>query len=109
MKFVTKTLAALALVFGASASMAAVTGTITMWSTNTSGVVWALLSTTGGHAGCAGSSQYWIIKDETSVIGKLQIAQIAAAHDMGQTVTIYGLSTCSRFSGSEDIDSIVTQ
>lgn len=51
---------------------------------------------------CAGLA-YWMIEDEKSNAGKQQLALLMAAHASGQTVTIDGTGTCSRWPDGETI------
>lgn len=52
---------------------------------------------------------YWIIKDETSVTGKQQLALLMLAKATGQTVNIAGTGDCTRFPSGEDIDVVIVQ
>lgn len=52
---------------------------------------------------------YWIIKDETSLIGKQQLALLLTAKATGQTIAISGTGTCTRWHDGEDIDAIQLQ
>ena len=61
-----------------------------------------------GKPGCALYS-YWILRDETSLIGKQQLAFLLAAKAAGQTVAISGTGSCSRWHDGEDIDTVQLQ
>jgi hypothetical protein len=58
--------------------------------------------------GCA-LYTYWILKDETSLTGKQQLALLTAAKVAGQTVAISGTGSCTRWHDGEDIDTIQLQ
>ncbi|WP_323141134.1 hypothetical protein [Massilia phyllosphaerae] len=61
-----------------------------------------------GKPSCA-SYSYWIIKSETSLVGKQQLAFLLAAKTMNQTVSISGTGSCTRWHDGEDIDAIQLQ
>ena len=65
-----------------------------------------LSGTPSGRPACATIS-YWMIKNENSVAGKQQLAQLLTARATGQVITIVGSNTCSRWADGEDIDLIV--
>jgi len=52
---------------------------------------------------CA-TAPYWSILNENSEAGKKQYAMLLTAKASGETVTIYGLNTCTRWSDGEAID-----
>lgn len=52
---------------------------------------------------------YWVIKDETSLTGKQQLALLMLAKATGQTVVISGTGECTRLPSGEDIDVIIVQ
>jgi len=52
---------------------------------------------------------YWIIKDETSLTGKQQLALLMLAKATGLTVNIAGTGDCTRFPSGEDIDVVIVQ
>lgn len=54
---------------------------------------------------CA-THNYWMIMDEKSNSGKLQMALLMAAKMSGQTVTIWGNGTCGRWGDGEDIAAV---
>ncbi|NIA55772.1 hypothetical protein HAV22_19235 [Massilia sp. TW-1] len=56
--------------------------------------------------GCATHS-YWMIKDEKSLTGRQQLASLLLAQANGQTVSIIGNGSCTRWSDGEDIDYII--
>ena len=55
---------------------------------------------------CTGSNEYWMIKDENSLVGKAHFSMVLSAYMSGKTVAIYGIGECSRWSDGEDIHSI---
>lgn len=61
-----------------------------------------------GKPACAPYS-YWILKDETSLTGKQQLALLIAAKAAGQTVAISGTGNCTRWRDGEDIDTVQIQ
>lgn len=71
------------------------------------GLVWVELDgVASDKLGCARYS-YWMIKDEKSLAGKLQYAQLLSARVSGQIVTIQGDGSCSRWGDGENIDTII--
>src|SRR5712672_1571144 len=69
------------------------------------GLIYFYLS--GVHSGapsCAGSHDYWMIKDENSNTGKQQLAILLAARASGETITVDGSNTCTRWGDGEDVD-----
>ena len=86
------------------------TGRITLLTIRASdGLV--LVELDGGASGkpaCAHYS-YWILKDETSLTGKQQLAVLVAAKVTGQTVAISGTGSCTRWPDGENIDTIQVQ
>lgn len=83
-------------------------GTITGLVNRTSdGLLFFYLSgPASGKASCA-TSPYWIIKDENSNTGKRLLAMLLMAKATGQSISVTGSGTCSRWVDGEDVDSIL--
>jgi len=61
-----------------------------------------------GRPTCHNSSfDIWVIKDETSVLGKSQFSMVVAAYTSGGTVKVTGTDSCTRQSDAEDVDFVV--
>ena len=54
---------------------------------------------------CA-TSTYWMIKDENSNTGKQQLAMLLLARATGQTISVSGTDSCTRWGDGEDLDAI---
>jgi hypothetical protein len=67
-------------------------------------VLFTLSGTAVNKPACGASTPYWVIKDETSVIGKQQAALLLSAHLTSATVNVIGNGTCERYSATEDVD-----
>ena len=82
-----------------------VTGTVEAVEARASdGLVLVYINATAtGKPSCA-TAPYWIVLNENSEAGKKQYAMLLTAKASGETVTIYGLNTCTRWSDGEDID-----
>jgi hypothetical protein len=52
---------------------------------------------------CAGAN-YFMIKDENSAAGKRQLALLMMARATGQTITVIGTGTCTRWPDGEDAE-----
>ena len=61
--------------------------------------------TASGKPACA-THDYWIILNENSAAGSRQFAQLLAAKASGQSVTITGANTCTRWPDGEDINAV---
>ncbi|MDE2422387.1 MAG: hypothetical protein KGO49_14550 [Gammaproteobacteria bacterium] len=61
------------------------------------------------RAPCASNTGYWMIQNENSNAGKMQLAQIIAAIGANQTVTIVGSGQCTRWPDGEDISNVIIQ
>jgi hypothetical protein len=73
---------------------------------NSDGLIYFFLdSASDNRPACAGSS-YFMIKDENSAAGKRQLAVLLMARSTGQTITVYGTGTCTRWPDGEDVDTI---
>jgi hypothetical protein len=57
---------------------------------------------------CAVQS-YWIIRDETSAVGKQQLALLMLAQTTGRSVIIQGSGLCTRHADGEDIKEIAVE
>ena len=57
---------------------------------------------------CAVQS-YWIIRDETSAVGKQQLALLMLAQTTGRSVIIQGSGLCTRFTDGEDIKEVALE
>jgi hypothetical protein len=57
---------------------------------------------------CAVQS-YWIIRDETSAVGKQQLALLMLAQTTGRSVIIQGSGLCTRFADGEDIKEVAVE
>lgn len=92
----------------ASASAGTITGTVEWVIARASdGLTYAMINGNAyGKPACA-TKGYWIIMDENSEAGKKQYAMLLAAQASGQTVTVGGNNTCTRWSDGEDIDYIL--
>lgn len=89
------------------ATAGTVTGTI-QWviARSTDGLTYAAINgTASGKPACA-TQGYWIITDENSEAGKKQYAMLLLAEASGETVTVVGDNTCTRWSDAEDIEYI---
>jgi hypothetical protein len=82
-----------------------VTGTVESVEARASdGLVLVYINATAtGKPSCA-TAPYWIVLNENSEAGKKQYAMLLTAKASGETVTIYGLNTCTRWGDGEDID-----
>ena len=91
----------------AAASAGNITGKIASLHARASdGLIWVEISGTAtGQPSCVTHS-YFIIKSETSDIGKSQYAMLISAFLSGASVTIQGANTCTRWYDGEDIDTI---
>ena len=49
---------------------------------------------------------YWMIKDEDSTAGMMQYSMLLSAQASGQTVTVVGHNTCTRWGDGEDVNYI---
>lgn len=79
------------------------TGTVTEVYIRTDGVQYFKVSgTPTGKPACA-TYDNWMIKDETSDMGKAQFSQALTVYATGKTVRVYGLGTCTRLNGFEDV------
>lgn len=65
-----------------------------------------LTGTANGRPACA-TNRYWIIKDENSAIAQKQLALLIAAKAAGQTVSVGGLDTCTRWPDGEDLNYVI--
>jgi hypothetical protein len=65
-----------------------------------------MLGTATGRPSCA-TVPYWIIKDENSNAGKKLFALLLLAKATGQTITVTGSGTCTRWFDGEDVDVIM--
>ena len=92
--------------FASSAFAGNFNGTITSIGSKASGLFYVTMSGSTGHGACSGASTYWAVKDETTAAGKDQIAILLSAFATGRTVTVYGVNTCTRSAGIEDIDEV---
>ena len=52
---------------------------------------------------------YWIIRDETSAVGKQQLALLMLAQATGRSVIIQGSGTCTRHVDGEDIKEVALE
>jgi predicted permease len=52
---------------------------------------------------------YWVIRDETSAVGKQQLALLMLAQATGRTVIIQGSGTCTRHVDGEDIKEVALE
>lgn len=55
---------------------------------------------------CAAVHPYYMIKDETSDVGKSQFAMLMSAYLTNRPVRITGLGTCTRWGDGEDIQTV---
>jgi hypothetical protein len=55
-----------------------------------------------GKPTCAAGKTYWMIKDETSPVGKQHLAMLLLAQTTGRTVKVSGWGTCTRWIDGED-------
>ena len=58
-----------------------------------------------GQPACA-THDYWMIMNENSAAGNKQFAMLLAARASGQSVTITGVNTCTRWPDGEDISAM---
>ena len=83
------------------------TGQVTNIIVREDGLHWIYVSgTRSPKPACAGSNEYWMIKDENSLVGKAHFSMILSAYMSGKTVAIYGIGECTRWGDGEDIHSI---
>jgi hypothetical protein len=54
-----------------------------------------------GKPSCA-TGTYWIIKNETTAVGKQHLAMLLLAQTTGRTVNVSGFGECSRWWDGED-------
>lgn len=111
MKTLTKRLLFVGLVAGMAGSASAGTQTghvVKLHVRASDGLVYVELDgTASDKPACASSHSYWMIKNETSITGKQQLAQLLAAQVSGKQITIFGANTCTRWIDGEDIDEIM--
>jgi len=55
-----------------------------------------------GRPTCAANTMYWMIKDETSSLGKQQVALLLTAKAAGKVVSVTGTGTCTKWPDGED-------
>ena len=60
--------------------------------------------TNAGRPTCASGTQYWMVRDENSNVGKGHFATLLAAKIAGKSVSIQGSGTCARWGDGEDIE-----
>ncbi|MEC5159361.1 MULTISPECIES: hypothetical protein [unclassified Janthinobacterium] len=81
-------------------------GTITQLLIRTDGLVFFYLTgVASGRPACA-TVTYWMIKAEDSAVGKRMVAALLASKLSGQTISVSGNGTCSRWPDGEDVDLI---
>lgn len=70
------------------------------------GLIYFRLS--GSKSGAPGfaTSGEWMIRDESSNVGKQQYAMLLAAQLAGKSVTVSGFNTCVRWGDGEDVNEI---
>ncbi|MCW0386945.1 MULTISPECIES: hypothetical protein [Xanthomonas] len=90
------------------ASASRVTGTIKdLYVRSTDGVHYVVVNgTPSQRPTCAGNTTYYMIRDETSDVGKAQLAMLLSAYMAGKPVWIEGTDACTRWSDGEDIHSV---
>lgn len=59
-----------------------------------------------GRPACAAGTTYYIIRAESSDVGKSQFAMLMSAYLSRVPVRIYGAGTCVRWVDGEDIDAV---
>lgn len=59
------------------------------------------------RASCASGTTYWMIRDEESQAGKTQMSMIIAAKMAGNTVSIIGTGSCTRWGDGEDVRDVL--
>jgi hypothetical protein len=84
-----------------------VTGTVTNLVVRAyDGMIYVVVTGTPvGKPACA-THNYWMIMNENSTSGKQQLAVLMTAKALGQTVTIWGNGTCTRYTDGEDIAAV---
>ncbi|MCW8090203.1 hypothetical protein [Alteromonas sp. ASW11-130] len=55
---------------------------------------------------CATAYKYWMIKDETSDVGKAQLSLLLTAYAAGLNVVVKGSDQCTRWKDGEDVNYI---
>lgn len=70
------------------------------------GLVYFFVSGTPSNRPSCATGAYWMIRDETSVAGKQQLAQLLTAYAAGTTIVVYGTNTCTRWPNGEDVEVI---
>jgi hypothetical protein len=91
------------------------TGTVTqLWTNPTDGIYFALSgSTFDSPAGCAqtffNGVRHYVIKDETSEMGRDQVALLYSAAANGTHVELIGTGDCTRNSKNEDVLTLYIQ
>jgi len=58
-----------------------------------------------GPPACA-TGGYWMIRAEESTTGKRQLAALLTARALGQSVTVAGSNTCTRWPDGEDVNEL---
>ena len=71
------------------------------------GLVYVELSGTAENKPSCATHSYWMIKDEKSLTGRQQLAALLLAQANGQTISIIGTGSCTRWPDGEDIDYII--
>ncbi|MBB3006214.1 hypothetical protein [Cupriavidus alkaliphilus] len=60
-----------------------------------------------GRPGCAVNTQYFMIKDENSSVGRQQIALLLTAMSSDKLITADGANQCTKWGDGEDLRQIV--
>lgn len=73
------------------------------------GLIYAYLDgAASGKPACATNS-YWMIKSESTLVGRQHHATLLAAKLSGKTLLLIGANTCTRWGDGEDINEIWLQ
>lgn len=57
------------------------------------------------HPACS-TRNYWMVANENSPVGRMQLAALLAAKSSGASVTVIGSGTCTRWPDGENLDEL---
>ncbi len=73
------------------------------------GLVYVYLNGSRANRPACATQNYWVIRDETSAVGKQQLALLMLAQTTGRTVIVQGSGTCTRWTDGEDIKEVAVE
>ncbi|WP_143708198.1 hypothetical protein [Ralstonia pickettii] len=98
---------AMAAIASASAFCGASTGKVNYIAVRSDITYFSLSATNQSRPVCASQTDYYMIKDRGTSVGKQQVALLLTAKATDRAVSVFGANQCTVWSDGEDADSVM--